>query len=167
MTTPPPANTTPPTGPDWRKLLGKLLPNRSNGPTAKRTLRQHALRRIAFVLPLALLMIGLSKSGLMDRVVDRYTFRPESWFDDTALIRHLRLVVTHNGMTHDRPECLLFIVNGNDAPTASRMDVMEKHSGSCPGPKGELPKLFTLQVNRMERTVMSDQNSPGQFHPIP
>jgi hypothetical protein len=164
MTSP---NTTPPTGPNWVKSLSGLLTRGPRGPAGKRTLRQHALRRIALVLPLALLMIGLSKSGMVERLVDRYTFRPESWFDDTALIRHLRLIITHNGMTHDRPECLLFIVNGNDAPTATRMDVMEKHSESCPGPKGELPKLFTLQVNRMERTVLSDQNSPGQFHPIP
>lgn len=162
-----PENTTPPSGPRWATALRTMLASGPRGPLGKRTLRQHALRRLVFVLPLALLMIGLSKSGIMDRVVDRYTFRPESWFDDTALIRHLRLVVTHNGMTHDRPECLLFIVNGNDAPTATRMDVMQKHTDSCPGPKGELPKLFTLQVNRMERTVLSDQNSPGTFHPIP
>lgn len=137
------------------------------GPFAKRTLRQHILRRLAIVLPLSLMMILLAKTGTLDRLVDSYTFKPASWFDDTALVRHLRLKVTHNGMTHDRPDCLLFVVNGNDAPTASRIDVMEKHSGTCPGPKDDLPKLFTLRVDRLNRLVYSDQGSPGVFHPIP
>lgn len=137
------------------------------GPFAKRTLRQHILRRLAIVLPLSLMMILLAKTGTLDRLVDSYTFKPASWFDDTALVRHLRLKVTHNGMTHDRPDCLLFVVNGNDAPTSSRIDVMEKHSGTCPGPKDDLPKLFTLRVDRLNRLVYSDQGSPGVFHPIP
>ncbi|OAZ75048.1 hypothetical protein SRCM100623_00472 [Acetobacter pasteurianus] len=137
------------------------------GPFAKRTLRQHILRRLAIVLPLSLMMILLAKTGTLDRLVDSYTFKPASWFDDTALVRHLRLKVTHNGMTHDRPDCLLFVVNGNDAPTASRIDVMEKHSGTCPGSKDDLPKLFTLRVDRLNRLVYSDQGSPGVFHPIP
>ncbi|MFT8418746.1 MAG: hypothetical protein ABF636_07955 [Acetobacter sp.] len=137
------------------------------GPFAKRTLRQHVLRRLAMVLPLTLLMIVLAKSGILERMVDRYTFSAQSWYEDTALIQHLRLKVTQNGMTHDKPECLLFVVNGNDQPTASRIDVMEKSTGTCPAPKGELPKLFTLKVDRMNRVVLSDQGSPGLFHPIP
>ncbi|MBO1326437.1 hypothetical protein K2X14_14830 [Acetobacter sp. TBRC 12305] len=137
------------------------------GPLTKRTLRQHVLRRLALVLPLSLLMIVLAKSGFMDTMVDRYTFTSSSWYDDTALVRHLRLLVTRNGMTHDKPDCLLFVVNGNDPPTGSRIDVMEKHNGTCPGPKGELPRLFTLRVDRMSRVILSDQNSPGDFHPLP
>ena len=105
------------------------------GPFKKRTLRQHILRRLALVLPISLLVIVLAKSGVLDTMADRYTFKPESWFEDTALVRHLRVLVTHNGMSHDRPDCLLFVVNGNDAPTATRIDVMQKHSGTCPGPK--------------------------------
>ena len=137
------------------------------GPFAKRTLRQHILRRLAMVLPLTLLMLVLAKSGILERMVDRYTFSAQSWYNDTALVQHLRLKVTQNGMTHDKPECLLFVVNGNDQPTASRIDVMEKSTGTCPAPKGELNKLFTLKVDRMNRVILSDQGSPGFFHPIP
>ncbi|KAA8385658.1 hypothetical protein FOH24_15905 [Acetobacter tropicalis] len=137
------------------------------GPLKKRSLRQHIVRRLALVLPITVLMIVLAKSGMIDTLTDRYTFRPESWFDDSALVRHLRVVVTHNGMSHDRPDCLLFVVNGNDPPNASRIDVMQKHSGTCPGPKGDLPKLFTLQVDRMNRIIQSDQGSPGTFLPLP
>ncbi|OUJ00429.1 hypothetical protein [Acetobacter sp. DsW_54] len=144
-------------------------PKPKRGPFAQRTLRQHVLRRLALVLPLTLLMIVLAKSGILERLVDRYTFSAQSWYDDTALDRHLRFKITQNGMTHDRPDCLLlnFIINGNDQPTASRIEVMEKSTGTCPAPKGELPKLFTLKVDRMNRIVLSDQGSPGQFHPIP
>ena len=145
----------------------KPLPSTPRGPFKKRTLRQHVLRRLALVLPLCVLMIVLAKSGVLDTLTDRYTFKPESWFEDTALVRHLRVVVTHNGMSHDRPDCLLFVVNGNDPPTASRIDVMQKHSGTCPGPKEDLPKLFTLRIDRLNRIIMSDQGSPGTFHPIP
>ncbi|MBS1000974.1 hypothetical protein JK169_08090 [Acetobacter persici] len=137
------------------------------GPFRKRTLRQHVLRRLALVVPISVLVIVLAKTGTLDTLTDRYTFRPESWFDDTALVRHLRVMVTHNGMTPIKPDCLLFIVNGNDPPTASRIDVMQKTSGSCPGPKGDLPKLFTLRIDRMNRIIMSDQGSPNTFHPIP
>ena len=137
------------------------------GPFKKRTLRQHILRRLALVLPISLLVIVLAKSGVLDTMADRYTFKPESWFEDTALVRHLRVLVTNNGMSHDRPDCLLFVVNGNDAPTATRIDVMQKHSGTCPGPKDELPKLFTLRIDRLNKVIMSDQGSPGTFHPIP
>ncbi|OUI99021.1 hypothetical protein HK15_11835 [Acetobacter orientalis] len=137
------------------------------GPFKKRTLRQHILRRLALVLPISLLVIVLAKSGVLDTMADRYTFKSESWFEDTALVRHLRVLVTHNGMSHDRPDCLLFVVNGNDAPTATRIDVMQKHSGTCPGPKDELPKLFTLRIDRLNKVIMSDQGSPGTFHPIP
>ncbi|MGO2958758.1 MAG: hypothetical protein ACTIDN_06935 [Acetobacter sp.] len=137
------------------------------GPFKKRTLRQHIVRRLMLVLPITILVIGLAKSGVLDTMADRYTFQPESWFDDTALVRHLRVLVTHNGMSHDNPDCLLFVVNGNDPSTGSRIDVMQKHSGTCPGPKDDLPKLFTLRVDRLNRTIMSDQGSPGTFHPIP
>lgn len=152
---------------DTNKTPAPAATGPKRGPFAKRTLRQHVLRRLAMVLPLTLLMIVLAKSGILERMVDRYTFSAQSWYDDTALVQHLRLKVTQNGMTHDRPDCLLFVVNGNDQPTASRIDVMEKSTGSCPAPKGELNKLFTLKVDRMNRTVLSDQGSPGQFHLIP
>ncbi len=139
----------------------------TSGPFKGRTLRQHIVRRLILVLPITVLMIILAKSGLMDRLVDQYTFKPVSWFDDTALVQHLRLTVTRNGMTGDRPECLLFVVNGNSPPTATMIDVMEKHSGKCPNPDMSLPKLFTLRVDRPAQHVDTDQGTPGSFHPIP
>ncbi|MFT8718720.1 hypothetical protein [Acetobacter sp.] len=151
---------TPPVSPDNAKRFGK-------GPFKGRTLKQHIVRRLVLVLPITVLMIVLAKTGAMDRLVDRYTFKPLSWFDDTALVQHLRLTVTHNGMTGDRPDCLLFVVNGNSPPTGTLIDVMEKHSGSCPNPDGSLPKLFTLRVDRPAQRVETDQGTPGEFHQIP
>lgn len=136
------------------------------GPFKGRTLRQHIIRRLIMVLPLTALMIVVAKTGMLDRVVDHYTFRQTSWFDDTALVQHLRTMVTHNGMTGDRPECLLFVVDGNSPPDATKIEVMEKHSGSCPNPDGSLPRLFTLKVDRTGQRIYTDQGDPGTFHPV-
>ncbi|GBQ24133.1 hypothetical protein AA0472_1320 [Acetobacter estunensis NRIC 0472] len=138
-----------------------------SGPFKGRSLKQHIARRLVLVLPLTVLMIVLAKTGALDRMLDRYTFKPMSWFDNNALVQHLRVTVTHNGMTGDRADCLLFIVNGDTPPQATLIDVMEKHSGSCPVPDGSLPKLFTLRVDRPAQRVETDQGSPGLFHPIP
>nr|WP_298797004.1 hypothetical protein [uncultured Acetobacter sp.] len=148
------------------KQPSKPSPAALRGPFRKRTMRQHILRRLALVVPISVMMIVLAKTGVMETLTDRYTFRSESWYDDTALVHHLRVMVTHNGMTQIKPDCLLFVVNGNDPPTGSRIDVMQKTSGTCPGPKGDLPKLFTLRVDRMNHVIMSDQGSPDLFHPL-
>lgn len=147
---------------------GKKPPRRfGEGPYKGRTIRQHIMRRLLLVVPISVLMIVLARTGAMDRVVDHYTFKPMSWFDNTALVQHLRVTVTHNGMTGDRPECLLFVVDGDSPPTATKIDVLEKHSGSCPNPDKSLPKLFTLRVNRPAQLVETDQGTPDSFHPIP
>ncbi|MFT8851934.1 hypothetical protein [Acetobacter orientalis] len=137
------------------------------GPFKKRTLRQHILRRLALVLPISLLVIVLDKSGMLETIADRYTFKPESWFENTALTQHLRVLMTHNGMVHTPAKCLIFSLKGDDPPTASTMRVMEQHTGNCPGPKGETSELFTLRIDRLNKVIMSDQGSPGTFHPIP
>ncbi|ACI52912.1 conserved hypothetical protein [Gluconacetobacter diazotrophicus PA1 5] len=134
------------------------------------TMRQRIVRRLLMVVPLALLAVLAARMGWLDQAADRITFDHASWFDDTALVEHFRTVVTHNGMTDAPGRCLLFIVNGNDPPDAARFDVMEKHSGSCPpakDAKDPLPKLFTLKVDRVDKTVQTDWGSPGTFHPMP
>lgn len=142
----------------------------------QKRLRQHIFRRLILVLPICALMIILAQNDIMETLIDRYTFnKPQSWFDNPALIRHLRLLITHNGMTSAKPECLLFIIHGNDPITASRIDVLEKKSPPCshtnhehhPSLLSPLPHhLFTLRVNRLHQNIETDQNSPGIFHPI-
>ncbi len=83
------------------------------------------------------------------------------------MVEHLRRLVVQRGLTGDRKECLLFVINGNDPPQAQRMQVWEKHTGGCPGAHGQLPVLFTLRVDRDRHSVQTDQGSPGHFHALP
>ncbi|MDG6094147.1 hypothetical protein LOC54_03285 [Acetobacter sp. AN02] len=157
-TSPPDSSGKPASTPIRKGLFGRGQP---------RSLKQHLARRLMIVLPLVVLSLILAKTGVLDRMADRYTFKPVSWFDDSALVRHLRVVVTGNGMTSARPDCLLFVVDGNSPVNATKIEVMEKHSGTCPNPDNSLPRLFTLQVNRPAQSVLTDQGTPGSFHPLP
>lgn len=121
---------------------------------------------MALVAGVAMLLVA--RTGLLDRGMQQLGLAaPLDWSNDYQLVEHLRGVVVRRGLTHDAGDCLLFIIDGNDPPNAMRMRVMEKHSGSCPGTRGELPQLFTLRVDRLGRTVQTDAGSPGHFHPLP
>lgn len=146
--------------------------NKLGGRRGRLTMRQRIVRRLVMVVPMALLAVVAARMGWLDQAADQITFRHANWFDDTALVEHFRTVVTHNGMTDLPGRCVLFIVNGNDPPDATRFDVMAKHSGSCPGAKdpalkNTLPRLFTLRVDRVDQTVQTDWGSPGTFHSLP
>ncbi|NVN36894.1 hypothetical protein [Komagataeibacter swingsii] len=131
------------------------------------TLKQRIVRRVLMIVPMAALVFLVGRMGWLDQAADRLTFSRASWFDNTALVEHFRTIVTHNGMTSDSKDCLLFVLNGNDPPDATRIDVMEKHSGKCPGDRNTLPHLFTLQIDRVGQTAQTDWQSPGVFHPLP
>ncbi|GAN86740.1 hypothetical protein LU298_15740 [Komagataeibacter intermedius] len=137
---------------------------RRRGPV---TLKQRIVRRVLMIVPMAALVFLVGRMGWLDQAADRLTFSRTSWFDNTALVEHFRTIVTHNGMTSDSKDCLLFVVNGNDPPDATRIDVMEKHSGKCPGDRSTLPRLFTLQIDRVDQQAQTDWQSPGVFHPLP
>ncbi|GAN98969.1 MULTISPECIES: hypothetical protein [Komagataeibacter] len=137
---------------------------RRRGPV---TLKQRIVRRVLMIVPMAALVFLVGRMGWLDQAADKLTFSRTSWFDNTALVEHFRTIVTHNGMTSDSKDCLLFVVNGNDPPDATRIDVMEKHSGKCPGDRNTLPRLFTLQIDRIDQKVQTDWQSPGVFHPLP
>ncbi len=138
-------------------------PSRRGG----RTVRSRIVQRVLVALLAGLVLLALQRSGLLDRLSGSAFPSALDWSGDYPLVEHLRRLVVRDGLTHDSPDCLLFVINGNDPPDASRMDVMEKHSGACPGTRGQLPKLFTLKVNRVAHSVQSDAGSPGSFHPLP
>lgn len=123
--------------------------------------------RILIAVLGALALLVLARTGLLDRGLGQLAPQQLNWSNDYQLVEHLRDEVVRRGLTHDAKDCLLFIINGNDPPDASRLEVMEKHSGSCPGARGQLPKLFTLKVDRLAHSVQTDAGSPGQFHPMP
>ena len=142
-------------------------PPRLTRRRAPLTLRRRILRRVLMVVPMAGLVFLVGRMGWLDQAADKMTFSRMSWFDNTALVEHFRTVVTHNGMTSDAKDCLLFVLNGNDPPDATRIEVLEKHSGSCPGARNTLPHLFTLQIDRLGQSAQTDWQSPGLFHPLP
>ncbi len=119
---------------------------------------------LASLVGLSLLL--LDRSGVLEQWLGRGQARLD-WGNDYSVVEYLRPLVVRRGLTSDARDCLLFIINGNDPPDASRFDVMEKHSGSCPGTRGQLPKLFTLRVDRINHRLATDAGSPGRFHPLP
>lgn len=130
-------------------------------------LKQRILRRVMMIVPMAALVFLVGRMGWLDQAADKLTFSRTSWFDNTAVVEHFRTIVTHNGMTSDAKDCLLFVINGNDPPDATRLEVLEKHSGKCPGDRNTLPHLFTIQIDRLNQTAQTDWQSPGMFHPLP
>lgn len=143
------------------RLSGKR--GKRRGP---RSVKQHIMRRLLVVIPASVLMIVLMKAGVLDVAADKMTFNKLAWFDDTKLVEHLRVLVTHNGMTSQPGKCLVFIVNGNDPPQATRIDVMAKHIKGCPEPDKEPEKLFTIRVDKADRELATDQGTPGKFRPM-
>ena len=123
--------------------------------------------RVGGIFLAGVLVVVLHFTGTLDRLQQRFFPQPVNWSNDYAVVEHLRDEVTRDGLTHDAKDCLLFIINGNDPPEAQRIQVMEKHSGACPGVRGQLPRLFTLKIDRTKGVAESDQGTPGSFHSLP
>ena len=136
-------------------------------PRARRRSSPRQLRtRIIAIVAAGALVVVLHFTGLLDELTRR-VFPPRiDWNNDYSVVEHLRAEVIADGLTRDAPDCLLFIIDGNDPPQSQRIRVMEKHNAACPGTPGELPRLFTLRVDRAAHTVQTDHGSPGQFHPL-
>ncbi|GBR07374.1 MULTISPECIES: hypothetical protein [Asaia] len=139
-------------------------PKLGSGRRKPRTLKQHLLRRLVVLVPVSLLAIVVMKMGWLDQAADKIQFDRLAWFDNTKLVEHLRVMVTHNGMTTVPAKCLVPIINGNDPPEATRVDFMQRSNDGCPGKAGTFDRLFTIKVNRADRLLATDQGSPGRFH---
>ena len=138
-------------------------PRPAQAPWTPRQLRT----RILAIFAAGALVVALHFTGLLGRL-QRQVFPPRlNWSNDYSVVEHLRAEVTSDGLTHDAPDCLLFIIDGNDPPQAQRIRVMEKHNAACPGTPDQLPRLFTLRVDRAAGTVQTDAGSPGRYHPLP
>jgi hypothetical protein len=136
-------------------------------PTAAPWTARQVWTRIVAIVGAGVLAVVLHFTGLLDTLQRRIFPARVNWNNDYSVVEHLRDRVVRDGLTHDPKDCLVFIINGNDPPEAQRMDLMEKHNATCPGPRGQLPKLFTLRVDRSKGTVETDQGTPGQFHAMP
>jgi len=145
--------------------LPLLRPRPAARPAAAWTPRQ--LRtRIAAIVMIGALIVVLHFTGALDSFVQRIAPPRVDWSNDYATVEHLRVDVVRRGLAKLPKQCLLFIINGNDPPTAQRMQVMQKPGQGCPATHGQLPRLFTLRVDRTHGTVETDAGSPGNFHPL-
>ena len=136
-------------------------------PPARPWSRRQLGTRVAAIGLAGVLVVLLHFTGLLDGLQRRLFPPPVNWANDYAVVEHLRDQVVDDGLTRDAKACLLFIINGDDPPEAQRIRVMEKHNAGCPGTAGQLPKLFTLRVDRTKGVVENDQGSPDQFHAMP
>ncbi|WP_194149536.1 hypothetical protein [Oecophyllibacter saccharovorans] len=127
-----------------------------------RTLKQHLMRRLMVVLPAALLMWVIMKTGMMNAVYDKMTFKDLSWFDNTALVEHLRTRLIQDGLTDLPGQCLVFLVNGADKDPVT-IEVLGREGNGCPGAKPDAKTLFKVRVERGARRMFSDANNPGHF----
>lgn len=131
-----------------------------------RSLKQHLIRRLIVVVPVFLLMIVITRSGWLDNAYDRFTFGKLSWYDNTALVEHLRTVITNQGLTSLPRNCLVFIVNGDASVNTPHMEVLGRQGHGCPGDKPTADMLFSLQIDRAQHSILTDAGSPGSFHPL-
>lgn len=132
-----------------------------------RSLKQLLLRRLLVVIPAFLLMFIAVRTGVLDMSYDKITFSKLSWFDNTALVEHLRLAVVKDNLTDLPRNCLVFVVSGDASDNTPTMDVLGRHGNGCPGTTPSADKLFSLKINRSERTVQTDAGTPGAFHNLP
>jgi hypothetical protein len=157
-----------PAAPEARPSVQPPVPPGRRPPGRRRaTPRARIVQRVLIALMAGLALLVLERMGLLNRLSAGVMPAQLNWSNDYQLVEYFRTVVVQDGLTHDAKDCLLFVINGNDPPNAVRMEVLEKHSGSCPGTRGQLPKLFTLKVDRLAHSVQTDAGSPGLFHPLP
>lgn len=118
------------------------------------------------MLPLSLLAVIAARTGMLDGTIDRYRFNDLSWFDNTALVEHLRVVAVRDGLTDLPKRCLVFVVNGDVSDNTPVIDVLGRRGNGCPGDKPAADKLFSIKVDRMGRSLQTDAGSPGTFRPM-
>ncbi|QDH14269.1 hypothetical protein E3E12_00965 [Formicincola oecophyllae] len=122
------------------------------------------------MLPVALILVVGSRTGLLDEVQDRLTFKQASWFDNTALTNHLRLVARRHHLTTLPAHCLVPLINtvgarNQELANDTVFEIMGRHGHDCPGQPGA-EMLFRLRVNRLGRLIFTDAGHPGQFTPL-
>lgn len=144
-----------------------FLPKRS-ALSKPRSFRQHLIRRLVVVIPVFLLMLVLVKSGILDTAYDKMTFNKLGWFNNTALVEHLRTRFMQARLSPVPRHCLVFIVNGDASVNTPEMEVLGRYGNGCPArsssKEAKAETLFHVRINRTQQTIQTDAGSPGFFH---
>ncbi|WP_195805099.1 hypothetical protein [Bombella mellum] len=135
-------------------------------PRPPRSLKQHIIRRLIVVVPAFLLMFLFVRTGVLDNLYDQFTFSKLSWFDNTALVEHLRTIITRKGLTTMPRRCLVMVVNGDGSVNTPTIDVLGRHGNGCPGDKPSAELLFHVRVDRAGQSILTDASSPDMYHPL-
>ncbi len=133
-------------------------------PKQPRSLKQHIIRRLVVLVPAFLLMFFVVRTGVLDSLYDQFTFSKLSWFDNTALVEHLRTIITRKGLTPLPRRCLVMVVNGDSSVNTPTIDVLGRHGNGCPGDKPSAELLFHVRVDRAGQSIMTDAGSPDMYH---
>ncbi len=132
----------------------------------RRTLRQHILRRLLVIIPIALTALLAAKMGWLPKAADKVQFNELAWFDNTKLTEHLRLLVKDQGCWTCHVAALSRLLTGLTG-TCDAFQFLVRATDGCPGVDGKTATAFTILVNKADRTLQNDAGSPGHYHPMP
>lgn len=135
-------------------------------PFKGRSIRQHVIRRLVIMIPLFLIMFYMAKNGTLDAIYDQFTFKKTSWFDNTALVEHLRTLIRQKKISTLPRKCLVFVINGDITNNEPVINVLGRHGNGCPGETASAENLFNIKVNRLAGYIATDAGTPGTFHPL-
>lgn len=144
------------------------------------------IRRVIAALLFGFALLALLKSGLLPQSalgpqpgapeaaptgplarLEARIFPPRvDWSNDYAMVQELRRRIAADGLSEAKPNCLLFIINGNDPPADTRVRVLAKHNADCGGDPKTMPDLFLVKVDRSKGTALADAGQRGQFKPL-
>ncbi|QNT77418.1 hypothetical protein [Entomobacter blattae] len=130
------------------------------------SLKRRIIRRVLVTLPIPLLIIALQYTGTLDRLADRVSTTHMNWLDNFQIGEHIRNVIVEKGLTQSKRECLLLSFNGNDPSEATRVKIIEKNSPTCGGQPNTPLHFFTVKIDKLHKTLMTDQGNPGVFRPL-
>ena len=160
-----------------------------SSPTTRRTVNptRRLIRRVIAALLFGFALLALFKSGLLPQSalgpqpgtpeitapasplarLEAKIFPPKvDWANDYAMVQELRRRIAADGLSDAKPNCLLFIINGNDPPNDTRVRVLGKHNAECGGDPKTMPDLFLVKVDRAHGTATADAGQRGQFEPL-
>jgi hypothetical protein len=81
-----------------------------------------------------------------------------------GLAENVEAAIRKKHLTKEKGPCLSYDIN--EKPDAYLVDVRETHAPGCGGDPNTSPHLFTVKVDKKSRAMMTDNGTPGTFHPM-
>lgn len=127
-------------------------------------------RRMGIVAAMVAVIV-LSQHGRFQDLSDRVFGARIDWASDYRMTDYLYGLIERHHLAGVPRACLLLNIHGGDPADATHLDVYERPTAPCLGARHDevrfLPRLFGLLVDRTRGHVLTDQGSPGRYHPLP